>query len=203
MRLIRLAYLISAAAIAAGPVALSPAAAATQSEVQPGMQVVDPNGGAVGMVIAVKDDMLILKTDKHELQLPLSSFTASEGKLLFGMTAAQLNAEADQQMAAAQAAVVVGAQVYGSDGTLAGQIDAVDDSLVTIKLASGSTVRLPRSGVAGSDNGAVLGVTTAQLNALATQATASEEPATAPPASADEHAAAEPATAAAQPAESE
>ena len=170
MRLTRLARLTLAAAIAAAPVAITPVAAATTAEVRPGMQVVDPNGGAVGIVTAVKGANLVLKTDKHELQLPVTSFAASEGKLLFGMTAAQLNAEADKQLAAASAAVAVGADVYGSDGTLAGQIEAIDTELVTIKLTGGETVRVPRSGVGGSDKGAVLGVTTEQLNQLAAQA---------------------------------
>lgn len=136
------------------------------------MQVVDPSGGAVGTVTGLKGDMLILKTDKHEVQLPLTSFTADQGKLLFGMTAAQLNAETEKALAAANAAVAVGANVFGSDGTQAGTIEALDDQLVTIKLASGQSVKLPRSGVAGSPKGAVLGVTTAQLNQLATQASA-------------------------------
>ena len=170
MRLNRLAHVALAAAIAVAPVAFTPAAAATAAEIRPGMQVVDPSGGAVGTVTAVTGDNLVLKTDKHELQLPLTSFTANEGKLLFGMTAAQLNAEADKQLAAAAAAISVGAQVYGSDGTLAGHIEALDAELVTVKLTSGATVRLPRSGVGGGANGAVLGVTTAQLAELATQA---------------------------------
>lgn len=170
MRFTRLAYFTFAAAIAAAPVTLTPVLAATAAEVTPGMQVVDPSGVAVGLVTAVKGDSLILKTDRHEVQLPLASFTASEGKLLFGMTAAELNAETEQALAAASAAIAVGAQVYGSDGSLAGQIEAVDESLVTIKLSSGATVRLPRSGVAGSENGAMLGVTTEQLNELAAQA---------------------------------
>lgn len=173
MRFLKLAKFAYAAAIAAAPLALTPAAAATAAEVRPGMLVVDSNGGTVGNVTAVKGDALILKTDKHEVQLPLTSFTASEGKLLFGMTAAQLNAETEQALAAANAAVAVGAQVYGSDGTLAGQIEALDDSMVTIKLTGGDLVRLPRSGVGGSENGAVLGVTTEQLNQLATQAAGS------------------------------
>lgn len=175
MQLPRLAHIALAAALAAAPLTLAPAFAATQAEVSPGMQVVDPAGGAVGTVIGIKGGNLILKTDKHEVQLPLTSFTASEGKLLFGMTAAQLNAEVDKQMAAASAAVTVGAQVYGSDGTLAGQIEAIDTEYVTIKLTSGQTVRIPRAGVAGSDKGAVLGLTTAQLNALASQAGATQE----------------------------
>lgn len=175
MRLNRLAHLALAAAIAAAPFALSPTVAATAAEVRPGMQVVDPAAGAVGTVTAVKGDNLVLKTDKHELQLPLASFTASEGKLLFGMTAAELNAEADSQLAAAEAAVSVGAEVYGSDGTLAGQIEAIDTEFVTVKITSGETVRLPRSGVGGSPNGAVLGVTTAQLAELASQTAAPAE----------------------------
>ena len=176
MRLTRLAHFTLAAAIAAAPVALTSAIAATPAEVTPGMQVVDPSGGPVGRVTAVKGTNLVLKTDRHELQLPLASFTASEGKLLFGMTAAQLNAEADAQLAAASAAVAVGAQVYGSEGSLAGQIEAIDTEFVTIKLTSGETVRLPRSGVGGSAKGAVLGITSAQLAELAAQASAPAEP---------------------------
>lgn len=172
MRLTRLARLTLAVAIAAAPVAMPPAFAATAAEVRPGMQVFDPAGGTVGSVIAVKGDVLILKTNKHEVQLPLSSFTAHEGKLMFGMTATQLNAETEQALAAADAAVAPGAEVYGSDGTLAGTIEALDSEFVTIKLTGGETVRLPRSGVGGSDKGAVLGVTTAQLGELASQAAA-------------------------------
>ena len=175
MRLTRLAHFALAAAIAAAPIVTAAAVAATPAEVKPGMQVVDPSGGTVGTVTGVSGDNLILKTDKHELHLPLASVTANEGKLLFGMTAAQLNAEAEKQMAAASAAIVAGAQVYGSEGTLAGQIEAVDAELVTIKLTSGASVRIPRSSIGGSDKGAVLGMTAAQLTELASQAVSPEQ----------------------------
>lgn len=122
------------------------------------------------MVTGIKGTNLILKTDKHEVQVPLSSFTASQGKLLYAMTAAQLDAETEKAMAAASASVAVGAQLYGSDGTLAGEIEALDDNLVTVKLTNGSSVRIPHAGVAGSANGAIVGVTTAQLNEAAGQA---------------------------------
>jgi preprotein translocase subunit YajC len=175
----RLAKLALAATLAAAPLGFSAAAAATPAEVHPGMPVVDPSGGAVGIVTGVKSDMLVLKTAKHEVQLPLASFTANQGKLLFAMTAAQLDAATEQAMAAAQAQVAPGANVYGSDGTLAGTIESVDESEVKIKLASGQSVRIPRNGVSGRDNGAVLGLTTAKLNELASQA-ASNDSATAP-----------------------
>ena len=164
-----------AVAIAAAPTTLSPVLAATSAEVAPGMQVVDPSGNTVGTVTAVKGDALILKTDRHEVQIPLTSFTAHEGKLMFGMTAAELNAETEQTLAAANAAVTPGAQVYGSDGTLAGTIKAIDTESVTISLTGGEIVRVPRSGVGGSEKGAVLGVTTAQLGELAAQAAAPAE----------------------------
>jgi hypothetical protein len=95
MRLNKLAHFALAASIATLPIAASQAIAATPAEVRPGMQVVDPAGAPVGTVAAVKGDALVLKTDKHEVQLPLASFTASEGKLFFGMTAAELNAATD------------------------------------------------------------------------------------------------------------
>ena len=52
-----------------------------------GMQVVDTSGGAVGTVTGINGDVLTVKTDRHEVALPRSSFTPSEGKLLFGMLA--------------------------------------------------------------------------------------------------------------------
>ena len=175
MRLHRLAHFACAAALAAAPLSLSAAVAATSAEVKPGMQVIDPAGGVVGLVTGVKGENLILKTDKHEVQLPLSSFTADEGKLLFGMTAAELNAETEAALAAADAAIAVGAQVYGSEGAAVGQIEAIDTEYVTIKLTTGETIRLPRAGVGGSPNGAAVGYTAVQLAELAAQATATAE----------------------------
>ena len=174
MRFRKLTNFACAAAIAAAPLGLAPAFAATAAEVTPGMQVVDPAGGTVGTVTGIKGELLILKTDKHEVQLPLTSFTAHEGKLMFAMTAAQLNAETEKALAAASAAVAVGANVYGSEGALAGTIESLDEALVTIKLSGGEMVRLPRAGVGGDANGARLGVTAAELKQLASQPAAAE-----------------------------
>lgn len=173
MRFRKLTNIAFAAAIFAVPAAISPAFAATPAEVHPGMQVVDPSGGAVGIVTAIKGPNLTLKTSKHEVQLPLTSFTANQGKLLFGMTAAQIDSATEQ----ANASIAVGASVFGSDGSIAGQIEEVSDTLVKIKLANGQSIRIPRDGISGSQNGAILGVTTAQLNQLASQAAAASEPA--------------------------
>ena len=137
--------------------------------VAPGMQVVDPSGAVVGMVTSVKGGQLIVKTDKHEVLLPVTSFTPNKGKLLFALSQAQLNAQTEQAVAAANAKLVSGASVYGEAGTLAGTIDAIDDTTVTLKLTSGKLVRMPRNSIAAGQNGAVLGVSAAELQKLAEQ----------------------------------
>lgn len=159
--------LLSAALACSAPIAAS---AQTPSPISPGMQVVDPAGASVGTVTSVKDGQLIVKTDKHEVLLPATSFTPSEGKLLFALTQAQLNAQTDQAVADANAKLVAGTSVYGQAGTLAGTIDVIDDNTVTLKLSSGKLVRMPRSSIAPNAQGAVLGISAAELQRLAEQA---------------------------------
>ena len=146
--------------------------------VQPGMQVVDTAGRPVGVVTSMKGANVVLKTDKHEVQLPASSFTRSNGKLLFGMSQVQVDAAAEQAVAEGQAAIKPGAEVYGMSGTLAGTIDSMDEQYVTIKLTSGELVRVPKSGVAAGSGKVIVGATVEQLKAGAAQASAA--PATAP-----------------------
>jgi hypothetical protein len=99
------------------------------------------------------------------MALPRTSFTPDNGKLLFGMTQAALNAAFEKSRAEAEAQLVAGAVVKGSAGTRVGTIDTIDAEFATIKLDSGKLVRIPRSGVAGSPDGAVIGMTAAQLEA--------------------------------------
>lgn len=165
-------HLAAAAFITMAPLTT---AASAQAGISPGMQIVDQSGNPVGTVTAVSGADLTVKTDRHEIRLPAASFTPNEGKLLFAMTRDQLNAETDAALAEANAAVAVGAEVRDSAGAVAGTIDALDDSTVTLKLASGDLVRLPRSGVAGSQDGAVLGVTNSELQAMAAEASAGSQ----------------------------
>ena len=132
-----------------------------------GTQIVDTKGGAVGTVVRVDGENVVIKTDKHEVALPKTSFTAHEGKLLFGMTQAELNAATEKSLAEAAAAIAPGATVKGSAGAVVGTIDAVDTETVTIKLASGSLVRVPRTGVAAGNGDVVVGLTAQELEASA------------------------------------
>jgi hypothetical protein len=131
-----------------------------------GMQVVDTAGAPVGTVTAIQGANLQVKTDKHEALLPKSSFSVSDGKLLFGMTQAQLDAEIEKNLSAANAAIVAGATVKGLQGTQIGTIDSVADGKVTIALPSGKKIAVAQDGVRGNPDGTVtVGLSADQLDA--------------------------------------
>jgi preprotein translocase subunit YajC len=164
--------LFALAALAAG---LQPALAQDaggQAAISTGARVTDAQGGDVGTISKVDGQFVVVKTDKHEVRLPVTSFRPHNGALLFGMTRDQLNAEVDKTLAAASAKIVAGAAVSGAQGGNVGTIDAIDDQFVTVKLASGKKVRLPRAAVAPGPNGAVIGMTVAELEAAAGAAAA-------------------------------
>jgi preprotein translocase subunit YajC len=145
----------------------APAVAQAQAAINVGMQITDTSGGAVGAVTAVKGDNLLVKTDKHEVLLPKASFSVSNGKLLFGMTQAQLDAEIEKNLAASSAAIVAGATVKGSAGTPVGTIETVADGKATIALQNGKKIAVPQEGLRGNSDGTVtIGYTSEQLEAL-------------------------------------
>jgi preprotein translocase subunit YajC len=138
-----------------------------------GATVKDTNGGVVGTITRVEGGNLVLKTDRHDVTLPVSSFTATDDGALFGMTRDQLNAEVDKAKAAADAQIVAGATVKGAAGAVVGTIEAVDSEYVTLKLVSGTSIRLPRNAIAGSPSGPVTGMTAEQIEAAAKAASPS------------------------------
>lgn len=165
-----LARAFSLALLAISSATGSSAFAAPPPLASPGTQVLDPNGGLVGTVVSTHDKELILKTDRHEVRLPLASFTLHQGKLYFGMTREALNQETDELLAKSEANLLPGSEVRGTSGALAGHIEAIDDAYVTLKLVSGEMVRLPRSAVAPGKKSAVLGISASELQQLASQA---------------------------------
>jgi preprotein translocase subunit YajC len=166
-------FLSAVAVTLAGAGAAMPALAqAAQAGITAGAQVKDTNGGDVGTVTKVDGQFVILKTDRHEVRLPVASFTAHQGHFLMAMTRDQLNAEVDKTKAAANAKLVAGASVAGSQGGNVGTIDAIDAQFVTVKLTSGKLVRLPRAAMAPGPNGGVIAMTVEELEAAAAQATA-------------------------------
>lgn len=152
--------LAGAALLVAAPVV---PALAQAPAINVGMQVVDTANTAVGQIVAMRDGTVTLKTDRHEIPLPATSFALRDGKLFFAMTRAQVNAEYEKALAAAEASLAVGATVKGLGGTPVGTIESIDDQKVMIKLAGGRVVQLPRNGIAGGPDGAVIGITAADL----------------------------------------
>jgi preprotein translocase subunit YajC len=163
-----------------------PAAAqapAVGSAITVGMTVRDTAGGEVGTVTKVEPGFVTVKTDRHEARLPAASFTPHQGALVFAMTRDQLNAEIEKMLAAADAKIAAGAAVRDASGGAVGTITAVDAQWVTVKLVSGTEVRLPRTAVSTGPNGALVGNTAAQLEAAAKASAPAMTPATpAPPA---------------------
>jgi preprotein translocase subunit YajC len=157
--------LAGAGAALAQPPAAAPAPAG--AAIAAGMSVKDTSGGDVGTVTKVEPGFVTVKTDKHEARLPAASFTPHQGILVFAMTRDQLNAEIEKALAAAQTKIAAGAAVSDASGGAVGTITAVDAQWVTVKLVSGTEVRLPRSAVSAGPSGALVGNTAAQLEAAA------------------------------------
>jgi hypothetical protein len=155
------------ASFAAALALAAPTAVSAQAGMNVGMQVTDASGGPVGTVKAIQGANLLIKTDKHEALLPATSFTVSKGKLLFGMTQAQLDSQIEQSLAAAKAAITAGATVKGTAGTPLGTIDSVVDGKVTMTLENGKKIAVPQEGFRGNPDGSVtIGFTADQLEAI-------------------------------------
>ena len=154
---------------AAGLFLAAPAVAQAQAQagITVGMHVTDASGAPVGTVAGINGPNLLIKTDKHEAQIPSTSFSVSNGKLLFGMTQAQLDAQIEQSSAAASASIVAGATVKGVGGSTYGTIYSVADGNVTITLQDGKKIAVPQAGLRGNADGTVtIGYTVQQLEAL-------------------------------------
>ena len=137
------------------------------TQITAGMQVTDTSGAFVGTVKSVQGTNLVIQTDKHEVLLPKTSFSPSNGKLLIGMTQAQLDAQIEKSLAASNAAIAAGATVKGTGGTPVGTIDSVADGKVTMTLQDGKKIAVPQEGFRGNADGTVtIGYSAAQLEAL-------------------------------------
>jgi len=158
---------------------LSGTAASAQNAPAPtsiatGTVVKDTSGAEVGTVQSVDGEFLVVATDRHQVRLPRSSFTPHEGHLLIASTQAELNAQVDQMLSEAAAQITVGAAVRGAGGSIIGAIHELGEEFVTVKLTSGELVRLPRTGIAPGRNGAVIGMTDAELRAAVSRASSEQ-----------------------------
>ena len=156
------------------------APALAQSTLHVGATVTDPQGGTVGTITAIDGANLTLHTDRHDITLPVASFTATPTNVLFGMTQAQLDAAYEHAQAAAAQAFAVGAILRDSAGIVVGPVTALDAATVTVRIDA-NVVRLPRAALAANPQGGlVTGATRAQLLAASVPAPPQPAPAPAP-----------------------
>ena len=169
---------LALATAAAVPAYAQTAAPAATAEAGVGAKVVDTAGGEVGTVTAVQGDNLVVKTDKHEVAIPRSSFTPTDKGLLFALTRDQLNAQVEATLA--EPLLTAGATVYDPQGGIVGTVKDFDASFATIQLTS-TAVQLPVSAFVRGPKGPVIGETAASLEAKAAAAAPPPEAAPAAP----------------------
>ena len=165
----RITSSLAFACAAFGLVAASPASAG-QGAMSAGAAVRDTAGGAVGTVVRVDGDHLVVRTDKHEARLPASSFAPKQGGLVIALTRADINARVERAKADAQAKIAPGASVRGAGGDVVGTVEAVDEASVTLRLSSGGAVRLPRGALGVGESGVFTRLTPSALEQAASQA---------------------------------
>ncbi|MCJ8190072.1 hypothetical protein [Sphingomicrobium aestuariivivum] len=134
---------------------MAPAVAAQPAGVTTGMQVVELDGTLVGTVVAADDQLITIRTDKHDVPVPAASFTPNEGKLLFGMSAAELNAAVDANLAAAEASVAVGKSVKDVAGVEFATIEEITAEYIQLGLEGDKVIRIPVNGLQKDANGAI------------------------------------------------
>lgn len=162
---VRKVLAFSAAALAL-PLA---APALAQSTLHVGATVTDPQGGTVGTITAIDGANLTLHTDRHDVRLPVASFTATPSTVLFGMTQAALDAAVEQAEAAAAQAFRVGAVLHDNTGTVVGPITALDAETATVQIGT-NVLRVPRAALQPGQGGLVVNATRAQLQAASVPA---------------------------------
>jgi hypothetical protein len=91
------------------------------------------------------------------------------------MTRAQLNAAVERltppaPVQAQSVQLAPGIVVRGSEGAVAGTIEAVAQDNITLRLTSGRSVSIPRSAVGVTAQGGVLSITAEELQRRAEQA---------------------------------
>lgn len=165
--------LIGAAAAQAqqAPAAASATAAVT---VTAGATVTDAKGGAVGKIESVTGDAVVVDTGAVKASIPVSSFAKTDTGFAIGMTKAELEAAAKGASAAQQekflASLAPGVTVSDPNGGAVGKIENVEGDLVTVATPN-AKAKLPKSAIVQGPNGAVIGMTQAQLEAAAKAST--------------------------------
>lgn len=154
------------------PVAATSALAHGQSTagITVGTNVVDDAGNPVGDIISIQGSDVIVRTNRHEARIPRSSLWVNRGRVVLSMTRAQLNAAVDRLTPPPPVQIAPGIVVLGSEGAVAGTIEAVEQDNIILRLTSGQSVSIPRAAVGATAEGGVMSITAEELQHRAEQA---------------------------------
>lgn len=158
--------MVRGAFVALALMAAAPTVAQTApAQLKVGTAVTGPAGLPVGTVVTVTDRDAVVRTDKHDVRLPLASFRVDPKGAVIGATRDQLNAGIEEAVAKLNQSMVAGASVFDTAGGLVGTIDKIEEGFVTITLPSGRSARLARGDFSMGRTGLLLGLTAAQIEA--------------------------------------
>jgi preprotein translocase subunit YajC len=150
----------------AAPVSAQDAAAPT-AQIQAGAKVSDTEGGEVGTITSIDGDFVILRTDRHEVRLPATSFAVGDNGFVMAMTRAQVNEAVERELANQGPVAATGATVHDTSDATVGIITETDDQHATLRLRSDRLVRLPLTAFARGPNGPVIAMSATELEAAA------------------------------------
>jgi preprotein translocase subunit YajC len=153
----------------------APATAA--ASVTAGATVYDTEGGVVGTIDSVNGDVAVVATGQNKVGVPVASFGPGDKGPRLAMTRAQLDQAAAGAKAERKAAVTQGANVVDSAGEQVGTVSSVDAQYAVVDMAD-AQVKLPLNAFSVKDNGLMVGMTKAQLEAATNAAAPAAAPAT-------------------------
>lgn len=162
------------AALSAAPALAQAAdAAAPTVNLAPGTTVYDSEGTEIGPIASVAGANVVVTMEGKPVTLPSNAFMKTDKGTAITITLAQLSAAVNQaataSAAALDAALVVGADVRGANGTaVLGKVKLVDASGVVVSTPTGE-VKVPKSAFFVSQTGGLASSFTAEQFAAAMQ----------------------------------
>ena len=161
-------------ALAAAALALPTAALSQADGLVEGATVYGPQGNPVGTIDALDGGNVVVNTGTYSATLAGNAFATGENGPVISMTQAQLNAaiaktveKADEKL---DAALVAGAPLRSADGAAVGKVESISDEGVVTVHREGGSFALDKAMFAADDQGLLLAMTEAELEAALTKA---------------------------------
>lgn len=137
------------------------------AELSVGATVYDPQGGEVGTIEEIAGGNVVVFTGTHRATLPENAFAAGPNGPAIAMTKAELDAAVAKVEASTNAqmtaALVPGAQVRSSEGTVVGTVQKVEGNDIVVDLPDGAAITLTKEHLTADQNGLKLFMTAEQF----------------------------------------